>query len=119
MNRRDTGTRYEQLAAAYLKENGFRILAMNYRCRTGEVDIIALEKAVLCFVEVKYRANDRAGSPFEAVDFRKQKKIAAVCDHYRITHPNTQELQIRFDVVGILGDEVTLIRNAFPYPERY
>ena len=116
MNKRKTGGAHEKQAADYLKAQGFTILEMNYRCRFGEVDIIAREGVYLSIVEVKYRATDRRGSPLEAVTLPKQRKIAGVLNHYLITHPWTEKLQVRFDVVGILGEEITLLRNAFPYP---
>ncbi len=116
MNKRRTGGEKETLAAEYLKKKGFSILEMNYRNRKGEVDIIALDGDVLVFVEVKFRSSDRSGNPLEAVDFRKQRKIAGVCDYFLLMHPQVNYEQVRFDVVGILGDEITHVENAFPYP---
>ena len=59
MNKRQTGTDYESLAAKYLVEQGFTIIEKNYRNRTGEIDIIARDGEYICFVEVKYRKDDR------------------------------------------------------------
>ena len=56
MNKRQLGTVYEQKAAAYLQQQGYEILECNFRCRIGEIDIIAREGEYLCFVEVKYRS---------------------------------------------------------------
>lgn len=114
-NKRKTGSAYENLAAKYLEDNGFKILERNFFCKFGEVDIIAQEDDYLCFIEVKYRKVAGSGNPFEAVDFRKQKKISSVFDYYIMTHPYMNKFQVRFDVVGILNTEISLIRNAFPY----
>ena len=91
------------------------MLQLNYRCRTGEVDIVAQEGDYLCFVEVKYRTNQRAGTPEEAVGIYKQRRICRVADYYLLTHPNMAQKQVRFDVVAILGETITLYQNAFPY----
>ena len=78
MNKREKGTEYEAVAAKYLEGCGYEIISLNYRCRVGEIDIIAKDEEYLVFVEVKYRKNERMGSPFDAVDFRKQQKIIKV-----------------------------------------
>lgn len=74
MNRRKEGAYYENLVAEYLKTQGYEILEKNYRCRIGEIDLIAKEGETLVFVEVKYRRDDKMGNPKEAVDRKKQKK---------------------------------------------
>ena len=75
MNKRKIGSRYEEAAAAFLQKQGFRILGKNFRCRQGEIDLVCREGKELVFTEVKYRSDASCGSPFEAVDFRKQEKI--------------------------------------------
>ena len=61
MNKRKTGTEYEELAARWLIEKGYEILEKNYRCRIGEIDLIARDGRYLVFVEVKYRSDEKAG----------------------------------------------------------
>ena len=63
MNRRELGSRYEKLAARELAERGYEILALNYRCRQGEVDIVCRQGGVLVFVEVKYRSTEASALP--------------------------------------------------------
>ena len=109
------GSRYEKEAADYLRRQGYEILVMNYRNRKGEMDIVARDGAYLCFVEVKYRKDAAAGDPLEAVGWRKQTVICRVADHFLLTHRQWADLQIRFDVVAILQDEITLLTNAVPY----
>lgn len=74
MNRRKEGAYYENLVAEYLKTQGYEILEKNYRCRIGEIDLIAKEGETLVFVEVKYRRDDKMGNPKEAVDSKKAEK---------------------------------------------
>lgn len=115
MNKRSVGTAYEQQAAAYLKEQGYEIVECNYRCRIGEIDIIAREENYLVFVEVKYRTDAGSGSPKEAVNYKKQRIISKVADYYCMTHGCNMITPCRFDVVAIQGEEVELVRNAFMY----
>lgn len=113
MNKRKTGTTYEVLAADYLTKQGYRILEMNYRCKLGEIDIIAAEYGYLVFAEVKYRANTAMGTAAEAVDFRKQSIIRRVAGHYLTVKHLPEDMPCRFDVIGITGTQVMLIRDAF------
>ncbi|MFR2782080.1 MAG: YraN family protein [Clostridium sp.] len=76
MNKRETGSRYEDAAAAFLQSKGLRLLEKNFRCRKGEIDLILMDGACLVFTEVKYRSGPGCGSPLEAIDGRKQKKSA-------------------------------------------
>ena len=83
MNRRKEGAYYENLVAEYLKTQGYEILEKNYRCRIGEIDLIAKEGETLVFVEVKYRRNDKMGDPKEAVNRKKQKKISIGVEDFK------------------------------------
>lgn len=112
-NKRKIGAAYERLAADYLQKHGYEIVTFNYRIRMGEIDIIAKEGEYLCFVEVKYRSDDRSGSGLCAVDVRKQKTIIRVAQYYMMQHDLNEWTPCRFDVVSIDGEEITLIQNAF------
>lgn len=113
MNKREIGSNYERCAAEFLKEKGMEILEYNYRIRSGEIDLIARDGAYLVFIEVKFRADTRRGTPLEAVDSRKQKTIVRTAQHYLLRHGYGMDTPCRFDVVGIAGEEITHIRNAF------
>lgn len=115
MNRRAVGTAYEKQAGAYLAEEGYKILEYNFRCRMGEIDIIARDEEYLVFVEVKYRESEGRGNPFEAVDQKKQCVISRVAAYYCLTHGYGEMTPCRFDVVAILGNQISLIKNAFEY----
>ncbi len=113
MNRRQTGTAYEEKVAAFLEKKGFCILERNYRCRQGEIDLVARDGRYLVFVEVKYRSGQKTGHPVEAVHWRKQQRIIQTAMYYCYQHriPDTQPC--RFDVVTVLGDQTEHIENAF------
>lgn len=113
INRRLMGKNGEQLAAGYLTENGYFILKMNYNCRIGEIDIIATKNNVIIFVEVKYRNTDIYGYAIEAVGIHKQNKIRRVAQYFLISEFNNTDIACRFDVIGIDGDKLTHIENAF------
>lgn len=86
---------------------------LNYRCRIGEIDIVAMDGDTLVFCEVKYRKTLRYGSPAEAVDFRKQNTIRTVAGMYMMENRISASCPIRFDVIAILNQTVTLYKNAF------
>jgi putative endonuclease len=69
------GQEGERLAEQYLKRKGYKVVERNYRCLSGEVDLIVLDQRVIVFVEVKTRTDDRFGTPFDAVEMRKQQKM--------------------------------------------
>lgn len=114
MNKRAKGTEQEAVAAEYLKQNGYTILELNYRCRYGELDIVARKGDMLVIAEVKFRSSSLCGDPAEAVDARKQRKISRVTLDYLMRHPQYQEKPCRFDVISVYGDgQIRHIENAF------
>ncbi|MCI8598953.1 MAG: YraN family protein [Lachnospiraceae bacterium] len=120
MNKRETGSRYEAIAANYLTEHGYRILEQNYRNSFGEVDIIAEKNSVLIYIEIKYRSSSRYGDPLEAVDVRKQRRICKVAAYHYAQHGRREGRPCRFDVIGIYGDgRIEHIKNAFEYQSSY
>ncbi len=111
-NKRKLGSKYEQIAAEYLQKKGYKILYTNYYCPMGEVDIIAVNDNYLVFVEVKYRKTIKYGYPQEAVTNLKQRRIINAAQFF-IMKNNYYEKPVRFDVISILEDKLTLIKNAF------
>lgn len=89
----------EQQAAQHLQECGYQILDARFRCREGEIDLVAVQGDYLCFVEVKLRKDDRFAQAREFVTRAKQQKIRTAALHYLIEHPSA--LQPRFDVVEV------------------
>ncbi|MEP6995027.1 MAG: YraN family protein [Acidobacteriota bacterium] len=113
---RGVGQRWERLAEKRLKDEGYRIQARNYRTRTGEIDFIAEENGVLCFIEVKGRSGLRFGAPAEAVTAEKQGRIVRAAELY-LSRQRIGSRPCRFDVVSILerdGEaQIAILRGAF------
>ncbi len=112
-NRRQTGTAYESLAADFLTAQGVQILCRNYRSKHGEIDLIGMDGSYLIFVEVKYRASGKMGSPLAAVDARKQRRILETARHYLYEHHYRTDTPVRFDCIGIAGKHIEWVKNAF------
>ncbi len=117
-SKRATGARYEETAVDFLRQMGYEILERNYRDRLGEIDIVAEEGGYLVFVEVKFRKTQRAGHALAAVDYRKQCRICRTADYYRYLHKLGDNVSVRYDVVGIQGEEIQWVQNAFPHVYR-
>lgn len=114
MNKRQIGTKYEKVAREYLLNNNYQIITSNFSTKIGEIDIIAKNENYLCFIEVKYRDKDSLAMGLYAVDKKKQKTISNVAKIYMINNKISEDTACRFDVISIDGEEVTLIKNAFP-----
>ena len=95
----------ETLAAQYLQKKRYRLLASQYRCRFGEIDLIVCNKEYIVFVEVKLRKNDKFAQAAEFVNFAKQNRIRTTASFYLAE--NETELQPRFDVIEIYAPEGT------------
>ncbi len=108
-DRKLTGRWGEALAAAYLEKKKFTLVACNYTCRYGEIDLIVQNKQYLVFVEVKLRKSDAFAKASDFVDERKQNRIRTTAEIYLATHET--ELQPRFDVVEIYAPQGTDTKN--------
>jgi len=110
------GNKGEELAANFLKENGYKIICRNYKTKLGEIDIIAKEKGAFCFIEVKTRASDRFGLGSEAVSRLKQRQVAKAALSF-LKEKGLLNRKARFDVISIdyfyPKARVNLIKNAF------
>jgi putative endonuclease len=105
----------EELVRVYLKNKGYIILESNYRNKIGEIDIIAKDKDILVFIEVKTRTSTNYGYAFEAVDYRKQRKIINTSMVY-IKYKNFKNTQIRYDIIEVyLQNQIKInhLENAF------
>ncbi len=107
----------EIYASRYLRDNGYEIIAGNYRCRMGEIDIIAEKDCVISFVEVKTRKENPMYEPREAVDSGKQKRLIAAAKFYMLEIKD--EFPSQFDVIEVILDgkfkptSINHIKNAF------
>jgi putative endonuclease len=110
------GRRGEQIARRHLRRRGYQILARNYRAMGAEIDLIALDRRALVFVEVKTRSDGAAGSAREAVDEHKSNQIRRAADAY-LAGLRLRPIAVRFDVIAITGTghqcTVELIKDAF------
>ena len=113
------GNQGERLAAKFLRKQGFKIIARQYKTRMGELDLIARDRDVIVFVEVKTRRSDSAGHPVEAITPAKQKKLTQLALAFLKLH-DLLEHSARFDVVTIYwkdGEKTPTVEhfpNAFP-----
>jgi len=121
---RGVGQRGEDSAVAALRRRGYDVLERNFRTPVGEIDVIAQEGGVLCFIEVKWRRTAARGHPAAAVTPEKQRRLARAAEWY-LSGREGPEPVCRFDVVAILappGEErrVEIIPDAFrgPFPPR-
>ncbi len=114
-NTHKVGVEQEEKVAGWMRRRGYRILDRNFRCRMGEIDLIAEKDGCIVFVEVKYRQSGSCGTPEEAVDHRKQVRISNAASYYLYHHFYPSETPCRFDVAAISGEEIRMIENAFFY----
>jgi putative endonuclease len=114
--RKQLGDHGEDLAAAALKKQGYKILERNYTTPLGEIDLVARQGKILVIIEVKTRKSTRFGSPQEAVSAAKQAKLRRLADYY-LKDKRLSGAPVRFDVVAItLADadpQIEIIANAF------
>ena len=110
--RLDLGKKGEDMAQAYLCRQGYRLLERSYRCKLGEADLIMQNGNTIVFVEVKTRSSNLFGTPQEAVDARKQKKLVRVAQSY-LQERRLGNVPSRFDVVAVTGDDIRHIPDAF------
>ncbi|NLC77384.1 MAG: YraN family protein [Clostridia bacterium] len=115
--RQITGKEGEELAVKYLEEQGYKILARNYRCPLGEIDIIACDNEDLVFIEVKTRTSLKFGLPVESITKSKQFRIRKIALRY-LAETRPVYNKYRFDVVSIIlkngkVDQFDIIHNAF------
>ena len=106
----------EDLVASFYQRNGFEIVARNWHCREGELDIVATSHSdtglTIVVIEVKARATNNFGTPFESVTLAKQKKLRITTTKFLAANPELHG-EIKFDVVAVLGTKIEVIQNAF------
>lgn len=111
--RRALGAAGEDAAAGWYEAHGYRVVARNWRCRDGEVDLVARAGRTLVFCEVKARHSDRFGAPAEAVTRTKQARLRRLAAAYLAQVPAPATGEVRFDVAAVLAGSVEVIEGAF------
>ncbi len=106
----------EDLVARFYESNGYQIVARNWHCREGELDIVSIMASatgtIIAVVEVKARATTSFGSPLEAITHTKQKKLRIATTKFLATRPELHG-ELRFDVAAVLGSQLKVLPNAF------
>lgn len=93
----------EDAALRFLESRGLRLVARNYRCRLGEIDLVMRDGPSLVFVEVRARGDARHGGAAASIGYPKQRRLTAAARHFLMSHPRSAQLPARFDVVAISG----------------
>lgn len=113
MNNREKGKYGEKIAADYLLKIGYEIICMNYECKLGEIDIIALTaESTIVFLEVKASQNRYRGNPLEKITHSKQKQIIKMSKLYLYEH-RLKNIKVRYDAIGLIKNKITHLKSAF------
>lgn len=110
----ELGQTAEDMACAFLRRRGLRLIERNYRCPRGEIDLVMQDGEQLVFVEVRYRRGGAFGGPQESITAKKQARLLAAARHYLATHSG--DPACRFDVIALSGEgyeTLDWIRDAF------
>lgn len=112
------GNSAETLAQQYLERRGFTLVTRNFRCKTGEIDLIMQDSETLVFVEVRYRRETDLGSPLETITASKQRKLTRTAQFFLQQNFGNRWPACRFDAVGIIGElehspSIEWVANAF------
>jgi putative endonuclease len=112
LSKKALGVYGETLAARWYEARGYTVVARNWRCRDGEIDLIVRQGRSVVFCEVKTRSSDTFGAPIEAVGWKKQRKLRALAAIW-ITESGARPASIRFDVASVLRRQVEVHEAAF------
>jgi len=116
-SKKKVGKKGEEIALSFLRKRGYNILDRNFRCRLGELDIVAEENNQIVFIEVKTRENLSFGLPQESLDYLKKKRLTRLALFY-LASRHLKNISCRFDVVAVFlkkgrVENIHLIKNAF------
>lgn len=111
--RRALGARGEAAVAAWYEARGYEVLARNWTCREGELDLVVCRGRMFVFCEVKTRTTDAFGAPAEAVTRVKQDRLRRLAARWLEDDAPVRAREIRFDVAAVLDDEIEVLEGAF------
>jgi putative endonuclease len=111
--RRALGAAGEEAAAAWYLARGYTVVARNWRCREGELDLVLRRGTVCVFCEVKSRSSTAFGAPVEAVTAAKQARLRRLAARWLADQPPPRPAQLRFDVASVLAGAVEIVEGAF------
>lgn len=104
--RKEAGERGEQRALAHLQAAGLKLQLRNYRCASGEIDLVMLDGRTLVLIEVRYRRDQEFGGAAASVDARKQQRLVRAAQHLLLMHPELRRYPARFDLVALDGSDI-------------
>lgn len=114
---RAAGARYEDIALDHLQSAGLELIARNYHCRYGEIDLVMRERDIVVFIEVRFRRRGRFGDGIDSVNAAKRAKLVRAASAFLAEHPRLADGACRFDVLAISDDSRAPLpdwrRNAF------
>ncbi len=114
---RSTGTHFEDIALAHVQRDGLRLIARNFNCRYGELDLVMRDREVVVFVEVRYRRSQGYGGALDSVGAGKRERLAKAASLFLQANPALTRHPCRFDVIAISGGaenpSIDWQRNAF------
>jgi putative endonuclease len=113
LERRTLGISGEDAAAAWYEANGYEVVARNWRCAAGELDLVCRRGRAVVFCEVKTRTTDAFGAPVEAVTRDKQMRVRRLAARWIEDAAEFRPVEIRFDVASVLGGDVDVVTGAF------
>ncbi|MGH9210407.1 MAG: YraN family protein [Acidimicrobiales bacterium] len=111
--RQRLGASGEDLAARWYLAAGYEIVARNWRCRDGELDLVVRGHGQVVFCEVKTRTSTRFGVPAEAVTPAKQRRVRGLAARFLHEHPDVRGRGLRFDVAAVLNGKLEMLQGAF------
>ncbi|HZU74330.1 MAG TPA: YraN family protein [Acidimicrobiales bacterium] len=111
--RRQLGAQGEDLAAAWYEGRGYQVVARNWRCRDGEIDLVVRHGRVFVFCEVRARTTDAFGAPVETVTRTKQARLRRLAARWLEDEAGMPALSIRFDVASVLDGRLEVLEGAF------
>ncbi len=111
--RRALGASGEQAAADWYVDNGYEVVARNWRCRDGELDLVVRRGRAFVFCEVKTRSSTVFGAPVEAVTRQKQVRLRHLAARWLEDHAGVRASEIRFDVASVLDGHLEIVQGAF------
>ncbi|SEN30526.1 putative endonuclease [Pseudomonas sp. ok272] len=114
-SRQQSGRDAEGLALKHLQQQGLRLLAQNWLCKRGELDLVMLDGDTVVFVEVRYRKNTQWGGALDSIDARKRQKLILAAQYFLQSESRWADSPCRFDVVAMdsTANDLNWLRNAF------
>jgi putative endonuclease len=113
MSTRSLGQVYETLAAKHLQAAGLTIVARNFNCKVGEIDLIASDADMLVFVEVRFRSAGSLVDGLSTVGDSKRKRFIKAVKYFLLMHPEAANRVLRFDVISLSTNDLDWHKNAF------